>query len=138
MSKLIFSPLLLLCLAALASRAQTADLILINGKVLTVDANDSIAEAVAIASGKIVAVGSNDAVKKLAAKNADLIVANDVTVEGSGFNVDTNIVTFFARDGREVKLTQQSKLEIAHKILDEALRLRAILRSKPAPQRAGD
>ncbi len=59
--------------AAVLLHAQTADLILINGKILTVDAQDSVAEAVAISSGKIVAVGSNDAVKKLAAKNARVI-----------------------------------------------------------------
>src|SRR5580658_7983016 len=53
--------------------AQNADLILINGKILTVDAKDSIAEAVAISAGKIVAVGSNDDVKKLATKNAQVI-----------------------------------------------------------------
>jgi predicted amidohydrolase YtcJ len=57
-------------LAALASsgrtRAQTqpaADLVLINGTILTVDANDSVAQAVAIAGGKIVAVGSTDTVR---------------------------------------------------------------------------
>jgi phosphopantothenoylcysteine decarboxylase/phosphopantothenate--cysteine ligase len=76
--------------------------------------------------------------KKLAAKNADLIVANDVTAEGAGFNLDTNIVTFFARDGREVVLPKLSKVEVAQRILDEALRLRAALRSQPAAQRAGD
>ena len=38
--------------------AQTPDLILINGKILTVDAKDSIVEAFAIARGKIVAVGT--------------------------------------------------------------------------------
>ena len=59
--------------AAVLLHAQTADLILINGKILTVDAQDSVAEAVAISSGKIVAVGSNDAVKKLAAKNTRVI-----------------------------------------------------------------
>jgi len=43
--------------------AQAADIVLLNGKIITVDAKDSIAQAVAIAGGKIVAVGSNDAVK---------------------------------------------------------------------------
>jgi phosphopantothenoylcysteine decarboxylase / phosphopantothenate---cysteine ligase len=81
---------------------------------------------------------ADNARKKLTAKNADLIVANDLTAEGAGFNLDTNIVTFFARDGREVVLPKLSKLEVAHRILDESLRLRAILRSKPAVQRAGD
>jgi len=50
-----------------------ADLILINGKILTVDAKDSIAEAVAISHGKITAVGSNGEIKKLAAKDARVI-----------------------------------------------------------------
>ncbi len=81
---------------------------------------------------------AENARKKLAAKNADLIVANDVTAEGAGFNMDTNIVTFFARDGREVVLPKLSKMEVAQRILDEALRLRAALRGKPATQRAGD
>ena len=47
-------------------RAQApapVDLVLVNGTVLTVDATDSIAQAVAIAGGKIVAVGSNDAIR---------------------------------------------------------------------------
>jgi adenine deaminase len=48
---------LLFALAGTAA-AQTPDLILIDGKILTVDAKDSIVEAVAIAKGKIVAVGS--------------------------------------------------------------------------------
>jgi phosphopantothenoylcysteine decarboxylase/phosphopantothenate--cysteine ligase len=65
-------------------------------------------------------------------------VANDVTEAGAGFNVDTNIVTLFSRDRREQKLPLLSKAEIAHKILDEVLRLRIALRSKPAVQRAGD
>ena len=50
--------------AVLPSSAQSAaEVVLQNGKVLTVDANDSIAEAVAIAGGKIIAVGSNAAVR---------------------------------------------------------------------------
>ena len=59
--------------AGILLQAQNADLILINGKILTVDPKDSIAEAVAISSGKIIAVGSNQDVKKLAAKNAQVI-----------------------------------------------------------------
>ena len=57
----------LVALAASApTRAQpppSADLVLINGTVLTVDANDTVAQAVAVAGGKIVAVGSTDAVR---------------------------------------------------------------------------
>jgi predicted amidohydrolase YtcJ len=60
-------------LIPLVSWAQNADTILINGKVLTVDPKDSIAEAVAFSAGKIIAVGSTEAVQKLAAKNARVI-----------------------------------------------------------------
>ena len=60
---------------------------------------------------------------KLARKGADMIVANDVTQEGAGFDLDTNVVTLFLRDGREVALPKLSKLDVAHRILDHALRL---------------
>jgi phosphopantothenoylcysteine decarboxylase / phosphopantothenate---cysteine ligase len=76
-------------------------------------------------------VGQN-ARKKLAAKNLDLVVANDVTAEGAGFDHDTNVVSLFYRDGREVALPKMSKAEVAQRILDEIVRLRGALRSKPA------
>jgi phosphopantothenoylcysteine decarboxylase/phosphopantothenate--cysteine ligase len=60
---------------------------------------------------------------KLARKGADMIVANDVTQEGAGFDTDTNIVTLFLRDGREIALPKLSKLDVAHRILDAALEL---------------
>ena len=66
---------------------------------------------------------AENARKKLAAKNADLIVANDVTAEGAGFDGDTNIVTLFARDGRDLPLPKMSKREVAERILDEIVRL---------------
>lgn len=53
--------------------ATNADLILINGKIITVDAKDSIAQAVAISDGKILAVGSNDEIQKRADKNTKVI-----------------------------------------------------------------
>ena len=81
---------------------------------------------------------AENARKKLAEKNADLIVANDVTAEGAGFDGDTNVVTMFSRDGRDLPLPRLSKTEVANRILDEVLRLRGVLRSKPATQRAGD
>jgi phosphopantothenoylcysteine decarboxylase / phosphopantothenate---cysteine ligase len=76
---------------------------------------------------------AENARKKLTAKNADLIVANDVTAEGAGFDHDTNIVTLFARDGRDLPLARMSKSEAAQRILDEVMRLRSVLRS---PQRS--
>jgi phosphopantothenoylcysteine decarboxylase/phosphopantothenate--cysteine ligase len=81
---------------------------------------------------------AENARKKLAQKNADLIVANDVTAEGAGFDVDTNIVTILSRDARDLPLPRMTKTEVAKRILDEVLRLRGALRSKPASHRAGD
>jgi phosphopantothenoylcysteine decarboxylase/phosphopantothenate--cysteine ligase len=63
--------------------------------------------------------------RKLAAKPVDLIVANDVTAPGAGFDVDTNVVTLFSRDGREQELPRLTKREVANHILDEVLRLKA-------------
>ena len=61
---------------------------------------------------------------KLQRKCADMIVANDVTQEGAGFDIDTNIVTLVLRDGRDVPLPKMTKREVADKILDQALALR--------------
>jgi len=55
------------------STASNGDIVLINGKIITVDAKDSIAEAVAISNGKIVAVGSNGDVQSRATKGARVI-----------------------------------------------------------------
>ena len=81
---------------------------------------------------------AENARKKLTQKNADMIVANNVNAEGAGFDVDTNVVTLFSRDGRDLPLPKLTKAEVAQRILDEALRLRGVLKSKPASHRAGD
>lgn len=61
---------------------------------------------------------------KLVRKNLDMIVANDVTAPGAGFDVNTNIVTLMTRDGAE-SLPLMSKDEVAERILDAVLRLRS-------------
>ncbi len=61
--------------------------------------------------------------QKMKKKNLDLLVANDLTVEGAGFAVDTNIVTLLYKDGREKKLPIMSKLEVAEIILDTVLEI---------------
>lgn len=55
---------------------------------------------------------------KLTRKNLDMIVANDITVPGAGFNVDTNIVKLLYRDGHMEELDKMSKEELAGIILD--------------------
>ncbi len=59
-----------------------------------------------------------NAAAKLKAKNLDMIVANDVTQEGAGFNVTTNIVRLLYSDGREESLGLMSKELLADIILD--------------------
>ncbi len=66
---------------------------------------------------------AENAKAKLARKGADMIVANDVTQQGAGFDTDTNIVTLFLRDGREVPLPKMAKFEVASRILDHVLEL---------------
>ena len=67
---------------------------------------------------------TENAIKKLEKKNLDLIVANDVTAPGAGFNVDTNIATLITRDGLEER-PLQTKRELADDILDKIVALRA-------------
>jgi phosphopantothenoylcysteine decarboxylase/phosphopantothenate--cysteine ligase len=108
---------------------------------LSLEATPDILASVAKNKGDRLVVGfaaetervAENARKKLTAKNADMIVANDVTAEGAGFDHDTNIVTLFARDGRDLPLPRMNKTEVAQRILDEVVRLRSVLNS---PQRS--
>ncbi|WP_310326130.1 bifunctional phosphopantothenoylcysteine decarboxylase/phosphopantothenate--cysteine ligase CoaBC [Priestia megaterium] len=57
--------------------------------------------------------------KKLASKNLDMIVANNVTTEGAGFGTDTNIVTLYKRSGESKELPILSKHDVATEVLKE-------------------
>ena len=61
---------------------------------------------------------------KVVKKNLDMIVANDVTAAGAGFNADTNIVKFLFANGEMRSLEQMPKVDVANCILDEALKIR--------------
>jgi len=56
---------------------------------------------------------------KMLRKNADLLVANDVTQPGAGFGSLTNIVSFLFPDGRRIDYPQLNKLEIARYLVNE-------------------
>jgi phosphopantothenoylcysteine decarboxylase/phosphopantothenate--cysteine ligase len=66
--------------------------------------------------------------EKRARKNVDLIVANDVTTPGAGFEVETNAVTIIGAD-QEQTLPLQSKARVAEAILD---RVEQLLKTRPA------
>jgi phosphopantothenoylcysteine decarboxylase / phosphopantothenate---cysteine ligase len=61
---------------------------------------------------------------KLKEKNADMLVLNDVSKPGAGFDSDTNIVTFLFRTGEEEDLDIMSKDDVADAILDRVLRIK--------------
>ena len=64
-----------------------------------------------------------NAIDKVARKSLDLLVANDVTGEGSGFGADTNKVLLLDRSGTVEDLPLMSKDEVAHRILNRVREL---------------
>ena len=65
--------------------------------------------------------------EKLRRKNLDAVVANDLTQEGAGFDKETNVITLLTRDREQpASLPLMSKLDAAHRILDEVVRLRRL------------
>jgi phosphopantothenoylcysteine decarboxylase / phosphopantothenate---cysteine ligase len=70
------------------------------------------------------------AAQKLSAKGIDLMVANDVSRSGIGFEADDNEVLLLDRWGGAVELPRMTKLDVGHAILDRVLALRA---GAPAP-----
>ena len=102
------------------------------GLTLTLIENPDVAKAVGAIKKKgqtlVGFAAETDNVKKNAAdklkkKNLDMIVANDVTLPGAGFNVDTNIASLITNKGTE-ELPLQSKRELADKIIDKIISLR--------------
>jgi len=72
---------LLLCGdVAKAQQAASADLILLNGKIITMDAKDSVVQAIAIHDGKILAVGTNESIRELASPKARVLDLRGLTV----------------------------------------------------------
>ncbi|MGQ0722715.1 MAG: bifunctional phosphopantothenoylcysteine decarboxylase/phosphopantothenate--cysteine ligase CoaBC [Candidatus Eiseniibacteriota bacterium] len=84
-------------------------------------ARDAFRVGFALETGNAVANGR----EKLAAKRLDLVVVNDATEPGAGFEVDTNRVTLLARDGTAEELPLLPKREVAARILDRVAELRA-------------
>lgn len=99
--------------------------------VLEFEKNPDIAEAVGKVKGDRILVifcaETDDLVEnaklKLAKKNADIVVANDVTKEGAGFNVDTNIATVITKTGEIKDYELMQKSELAGKIFDQVVKL---------------
>ncbi len=63
-----------------------------------------------------------NALGKMERKNLDMIVANDVSQKGAGFDVDTNIATIYTINGISRKVDLTSKDKLANIILDEIIK----------------
>jgi phosphopantothenoylcysteine decarboxylase/phosphopantothenate--cysteine ligase len=102
------------------------------GLTLTLEATPDILAALGSRKGNRVIIGfaaetnnvAENARAKLASKSADMIVANDVTQEGAGFDTDTNIVTIYLPDTAEIPLPRLDKFDVANRIFDQALSIR--------------
>ena len=81
--------------------------------------NDLLVVGFAAETNDVVAYAKS----KMEKKNLDLVVANDITQQGAGFNSDTNIATILTREN-EFDLPIMPKRELADKILDEVVKLR--------------
>ncbi|TYP60001.1 bifunctional phosphopantothenoylcysteine decarboxylase/phosphopantothenate--cysteine ligase CoaBC [Thermosediminibacter litoriperuensis] len=99
------------------------------GLVLELEKNPDILKELGEKKEKQILVGfaaetediQKNALEKLNRKNLDLVVVNDVTVEGAGFGVDTNIVKIIHRNGEIEELPKMTKKEVAHAILDRVV-----------------
>ena len=80
MSKTLLLAALVVALFAHPVSAQDADTVLVNGKIVTVDAKESVVEAIAIRDGRIVATGTSPAMRKLAGPGARTIDLQGRTV----------------------------------------------------------
>lgn len=97
---------------------------------LALKKNKDIAEAVGKEKGdrKLIIFSAEtenteqNARRKMERKHADMVVANDVTAEGAGFNADTNIITIIT-PARCMTLQKAAKTQLAEIILDEIKKL---------------
>ncbi len=98
-----------------------------NDLVIELDRNKDIAYEIGKIKNNKILVGfaaeTNDLLKnatnKIKKKNLDFIVANDLTKEGAGFGVDTNIVKIIDKEGNITNYPKMKKEEVANVILDK-------------------
>ena len=113
------------------------------GLTLSLVANPDILKELAQRKGGAFLVGfaaeTNDvrkhAADKLRAKGVDLLVVNDVSQQGIGFEADDNQVILLDRWGGALDLPRMTKIQVAHAILDRVLALRAAPKPRRTPSR---
>jgi phosphopantothenoylcysteine decarboxylase/phosphopantothenate--cysteine ligase len=96
------------------------------GMAITLERNPDILKEIGAQKGNKFLVGFaaetenllQNAARKLQEKNVDIIVANDLSLEDSGFNTETNRAHLLYRDGTTEQLLLMSKYDLSHQILD--------------------
>lgn len=99
---------------------------------VSLEETDDILKGLLGKKGKRIVVGfaaeterlAENAEKKLRSKGLDLIIANDITREGAGFDVDTNIVEAIDAKGKKTSFPKMSKTLLARYILEEIVKLK--------------
>ncbi len=107
--------------------------------IINLERTDDILSAVSKVPGRRLLVGFaaetdnvlDNSMKKLKSKDLDMIVANDLLKPGAGFACDTNAVTIIDRAGMQTELPVMPKSEIARRIIDKIIELKAIYRVLP-------
>ena len=102
--------------------------------VIELDRNKDIAQEIGKIKNNKILVGfaaeTNDLIEnaslKIKKKNLDFIVANDLTKEGAGFGVDTNIVKIIDKEGNITEYHKMKKEEVANIILDKIKELLSV------------
>lgn len=102
--------------------------------IIELDRNKDIAQEIGKIKNNKILVGfaaeTNDLIQnaslKIKKKNLDFIVANDLTKEGAGFGVDTNIVKIIDKEGNITEYPKMKKEEVANIILDKIKELLSV------------
>ena len=102
--------------------------------VIELDRNKDLAQEIGKIKNNKILVGfaaeTNDLIEnaslKIKKKNLDFIVANDLTKEGAGFGVDTNIVKIIDKEGNITEYPKMKKEEVANIILDKIKELLSV------------
>lgn len=110
---------------------------------MELERNPDIIEEVGRTKGDRVLVGFametdnlvENALGKLKAKNMDFIVANDLSRPDAGFQADTNIVKIIDSKGKIEELPLMDKSEVADRILDKVLAIKAARKTRNTKKR---
>jgi len=118
MRRFVTTAVLAACYAtAVGAASDSPDLILAHGKILTVDANDSIAQALAVRAGIIVAIGTNEEILRLAGAPTRIIDLHGRTATPGLIDSHAHIAEAGLSELYQVKLSDATSIaDIVHRV----------------------